>query len=36
MNGDLGREGQVLRYPVCKARLYADRSRVLESYDEGP
>lgn len=35
-NGDLGREGQVLSYPVCKAQVYADRSRVLESYDEGP
>ena len=35
-NGDLGREGQVLSYPVCKAQVYADRSRILESYDEGP
>ena len=35
-NGDLGREGQVLSYPVCKARLYAERSSVLESYDEEP
>ena len=35
-NGDLGREGQVLSYPVCKAQVYAGRSRVMESYDEGP
>lgn len=35
-NGDLGREGQVLSYPACKAELYAHRSRVLETYSEGP
>jgi uncharacterized protein YecT (DUF1311 family) len=35
-NGDLGREGQVLSYPACKAQVYADRSRVLKTYGEGP
>jgi uncharacterized protein YecT (DUF1311 family) len=35
-NGDLGREGQVLSYPACKARLYAERARTLKAYQEGP
>jgi uncharacterized protein YecT (DUF1311 family) len=35
-NGDLGREGQVLNYPVCKARLYADRARTLQAYQDDP
>lgn len=35
-NGDLGREGQVLSYPVCKARMYADRARTLKTYRETP
>lgn len=35
-NGDLGREGQVLSYPACKARLYAERARALKLYREGP
>lgn len=34
-NGDLGREGQVLSYPACKAHLFADRTRVLGTYGEG-
>ena len=31
-NGDLGREGQVLDYPACVARMFADRTRTLRSY----
>lgn len=35
-NGEFGREGQVLNYPVCKARLFADRTRTLTTYQEEP
>ena len=35
-NGDLGREGQVLSYPACKARLYHQRKLAIEAYREGP
>lgn len=33
-NGDWGREGQVLSYPACEAKVIADRTAVLESYRE--
>lgn len=32
-NGDWGREGQVLHFPVCRAKVIADRTTVLESYE---
>lgn len=35
-NGDLGREGQVLSYPACKAGLYVQRRLTIDVYREGP
>lgn len=31
-NGDYGREGQVLSYPVCVASIIEQRTETLESY----
>lgn len=33
-NGDSGREGQVLSYPVCVAGVISDRTEALEGYEE--
>ncbi|HEY9235064.1 MULTISPECIES: lysozyme inhibitor LprI family protein [Phenylobacterium] len=30
-NGDQGREGQVLSYPMCQAQVIGDRTRQLEA-----
>lgn len=30
-NGDFGREGTVLSFPVCRAGVIADRTRALEA-----
>lgn len=31
-NGDFGREGQVLHYPACRARIISERTMTLNSY----
>ncbi len=34
-NGDFGREGQVLSYPVCVAGVISDRTKALEELRKG-
>lgn len=31
-NGEFGREGQVLHFPACRARIIAERTATLDSY----
>ncbi|MGO4452086.1 lysozyme inhibitor LprI family protein [Phyllobacterium sp. TAF24] len=34
-NGEWGREGQVLSFPICRAEIIAARTKNLESYSSG-
>lgn len=34
-NGELGREGQVLGFPACRAEVLARRAAELEAYAQG-